>query len=236
MLSLELPRARVRLSPWPRVCLHVVWDKIDARLAVLILLQSWFPFDWQSEHFQYFPSLEWGSVLFADGKIPQNQNTCQKMIHINATAQLEHPEYTGPFLPAVATQPATSRKMTPMQKDVQDMLKGWLGSADKARFGETTQYGWELGELAYPPHPVLGLMVLIPPPRRSFFLQLCSVVKFSTCPLLWQELAETAATATLQLMGPKSLCLGLGDKILLQTLGWARLLPFSRHFPLFMFA
>ncbi|XP_074054324.1 FAST kinase domain-containing protein 4 [Macrotis lagotis] len=83
---------------------------------------------------------------FLGGKFPQNQNTCQKLIHINASALLEHPEYTGPFLPTVALRPQQSanRKMTPMQKDLQDILKGWLGSEDKARFGETTQYGWEV--------------------------------------------------------------------------------------------
>ncbi|XP_043831201.1 FAST kinase domain-containing protein 4 [Dromiciops gliroides] len=83
---------------------------------------------------------------FLEGKFPQNPNTFQKLIHINATAQLEHPEYTGPFLPAAALRPQapTSKKMTPMQKDLQAILKGWLGSDDKARFGETTQYGWEL--------------------------------------------------------------------------------------------
>ncbi|XP_074139647.1 FAST kinase domain-containing protein 4 [Sminthopsis crassicaudata] len=83
---------------------------------------------------------------FLGSKVSQNQNICQKLIHINATAQLEHPEYTGPFLPAVALHPqaSTSKKMTPMQKDLQDILKGWLGSDDKVRFGGITQYGWEL--------------------------------------------------------------------------------------------
>ncbi|XP_051840664.1 FAST kinase domain-containing protein 4 [Antechinus flavipes] len=81
---------------------------------------------------------------FLDGKFSQNQNTCQKLIHINATAQLEHPEYTGPFLPPVALHPQASTPKTPMQKDLQEILKGWLGSDDKVRFGEITQYGWEL--------------------------------------------------------------------------------------------
>ncbi|XP_003341815.2 FAST kinase domain-containing protein 4 isoform X1 [Monodelphis domestica] len=87
---------------------------------------------------------------FLDSKFPQNQNICQKLVHINATAQLEHPKYIGPYLPLATCQQAfrlqtsTSRKMTPMQKDLQDIMKGWLGSEDKVRFGETTQYGWEL--------------------------------------------------------------------------------------------
>uniref|UniRef100_F6YQS9 FAST kinase domain-containing protein 4 n=1 Tax=Monodelphis domestica TaxID=13616 RepID=F6YQS9_MONDO len=85
---------------------------------------------------------------FLDSKFPQNQNICQKLVHINATAQLEHPKYIGPYLPlALPTglpPPNLHRKMTPMQKDLQDIMKGWLGSEDKVRFGETTQYGWEL--------------------------------------------------------------------------------------------
>ncbi|KAM9096466.1 FAST kinase domain-containing protein 4 [Sarcophilus harrisii] len=81
---------------------------------------------------------------FLDSKFSQNQNACQKLIHINATAQLEHPEYTGPFLPAMALHPQAPTPKTPMQKDLQEILKGWLGSDDKVRFGEITQYGWEL--------------------------------------------------------------------------------------------
>ncbi|XP_072505548.1 FAST kinase domain-containing protein 4 isoform X2 [Notamacropus eugenii] len=129
--SLVHKKLEPELAKWnPTLCVDVVWSLCILQQAQKAQLREVLRQDFSSQ--------------FLDGKTFQNQNTCQKLIHINATAQLEHPEYTGPFLPALAAQPTTSRKMTPMQKDVQDILKGWLGSADKARFGETTQYGWEL--------------------------------------------------------------------------------------------
>ncbi|XP_059876126.1 FAST kinase domain-containing protein 4 isoform X2 [Delphinus delphis] len=78
---------------------------------------------------------------------PKDQSTFQKLLHINATAQLEHPEYTGPLLPASALVPrpsALDRKVTPLQKELQETLKGLLGSADKGSFMVATQYGWVL--------------------------------------------------------------------------------------------
>lgn len=82
------------------------------------------------------------------GKSPKDQSTFQKLLHINATAQLEHPEYTGPLLPTSALVPSPSaleQKMTPLQKELQETLKGLLGSADKGSFMVPTQYGWVLG-------------------------------------------------------------------------------------------
>ena len=84
-----------------------------------------------------------------DGKSPKDQSTFQKLLHINATAQLEHPEYTGALLPTSALVPSPSaleQKMTPLQKELQETLKGLLGSADKGSFMVATQYGWVLGE------------------------------------------------------------------------------------------
>lgn len=84
------------------------------------------------------------------GKSSKDQSTFQKLLHINATAQLEqHPEYTGPLLPTSALVPSPSaleQKMTPLQKELQETLKGLLGSADKGSFMVATQYGWVLGE------------------------------------------------------------------------------------------
>ncbi|XP_045142298.1 FAST kinase domain-containing protein 4 [Echinops telfairi] len=82
-----------------------------------------------------------------DGKTPKDQNTFQKLLHINATAQLEHPEYTSPLLPDLALVPkstALDKKVTPLQKELQETLKGLLGSADKGCFEVDTQYGWVL--------------------------------------------------------------------------------------------
>ncbi|XP_066899128.1 FAST kinase domain-containing protein 4 isoform X1 [Kogia breviceps] len=84
---------------------------------------------------------------FLGGESPKDQSTFQKLLHINATAQLEHPEYTGPLLPASALVPrpsALDRKVTPFQKELQETLKGLLQSADKGSFVVATQYGWVL--------------------------------------------------------------------------------------------
>ncbi|KAM7120745.1 FAST kinase domain-containing protein 4 isoform 2-T3 [Molossus nigricans] len=84
---------------------------------------------------------------FLDDRSPKGQSTFQKLLHVNATAQLEHPEYTGPLLPASASVPrpsALDRKATPLQKELQETLKGQLGSADRGRFSVATQYGWVL--------------------------------------------------------------------------------------------
>ncbi|XP_006832168.1 PREDICTED: protein TBRG4 isoform X2 [Chrysochloris asiatica] len=78
---------------------------------------------------------------------PKEKNTFQKLLHINTTAHLEHPEYTGPLLPALTSVPgptAPDKKVTPLQKELQGTLKELLGSADKGCFAVTTQYGWAL--------------------------------------------------------------------------------------------
>ncbi|PNJ23857.1 TBRG4 isoform 15, partial [Pongo abelii] len=85
--------------------------------------------------------------LVPGGKSQKDQNTFQKLLHINATALLEHPEYSGPLLPASAVAPGPSaldRKVTPLQKELQETLKGLLGSADRGSLEVATQYGWVL--------------------------------------------------------------------------------------------
>uniref|UniRef100_A0A8C3VV40 FAST kinase domain-containing protein 4 n=1 Tax=Catagonus wagneri TaxID=51154 RepID=A0A8C3VV40_9CETA len=84
---------------------------------------------------------------FLGDKSPKDQSTFQKLLHVNATAQLEHPEYTGPHLPSSALVPrpsAPDKKVTPLQKELQETLKGLLGSADKGSFSVATRYGWVL--------------------------------------------------------------------------------------------
>ncbi|XP_014989082.3 FAST kinase domain-containing protein 4 isoform X1 [Macaca mulatta] len=86
-------------------------------------------------------------IQFLGGKSQKDQNTFQKLLHINATAMLEHPEYSGPLLPASAVAPrpsALDRKVTPLQKELQETLKGLLGSADRGSLEVATQYGWVL--------------------------------------------------------------------------------------------
>ncbi|XP_055149199.1 FAST kinase domain-containing protein 4 isoform X2 [Symphalangus syndactylus] len=86
-------------------------------------------------------------IQFLGRKSQKDQNTFQKLLHINATALLEHPEYSGPLLPASAVAPrpsALDRKVTPLQKELQETLKGLLGSADRGSLEVATQYGWVL--------------------------------------------------------------------------------------------
>lgn len=84
---------------------------------------------------------------FLGSKSPKEQSTFQKLVHINTTALLEHPDYKGPFLPAsaVALSPSSSsKKMTPLQKELQETLKTLLGSTDQGSLEVVTQYGWVL--------------------------------------------------------------------------------------------
>ncbi|XP_010623217.1 FAST kinase domain-containing protein 4 [Fukomys damarensis] len=84
---------------------------------------------------------------FLGATSPRDQNTFQKLLHINATAQLEHPEYLGPFLSAAAvtpTPPAPDRKVTPLQKELRQMLQGLLGCTSRGSLDVVTQYGWVL--------------------------------------------------------------------------------------------
>ncbi|KAF3817047.1 hypothetical protein GH733_013789 [Mirounga leonina] len=84
---------------------------------------------------------------FLEGRSPRDQGTFQKLLHINASAHLEHPEYAGPHLPASALVPRLSAldgKVTPLQKELQDTLKGLLGDSSRGSFTVPTQYGWVL--------------------------------------------------------------------------------------------
>lgn len=89
------------------------------------------------------------SLILPENKSPKEQSTFQKLVHINTTALLEHPEYKGPFLPAstVALSPSSStKKMTPLQKELQETLKALLGGTDQGSLDVVTQYGWVLGK------------------------------------------------------------------------------------------
>ncbi|KAM5187826.1 FAST kinase domain-containing protein 4 isoform 2-T5 [Callospermophilus lateralis] len=84
---------------------------------------------------------------FLEGKCLKDQSTLQKLLHINATALLEHPNYKGPLLPASAltSKPsAPDKKMTPLQKELQETLKVLLGSSERGCLDVATRYGWVL--------------------------------------------------------------------------------------------
>ncbi|NXK57077.1 FAKD4 protein, partial [Chauna torquata] len=77
---------------------------------------------------------------------PRAQNLRMKLVHINAAAKLESPDYRGPFLPAEmlsAAEPA-GEKVTLLQSSLQEALAGMLGSQDKGRFDVHTIYGWHI--------------------------------------------------------------------------------------------
>ncbi|XP_043444342.1 FAST kinase domain-containing protein 4 isoform X4 [Prionailurus bengalensis] len=79
---------------------------------------------------------------FLGSESPKDQSTFQKLLHISATAQLEHPEYTGPLLPASDWAPwllACDGKPTPLQKELRDTLRGLLGSPSRGSFAVATQ-------------------------------------------------------------------------------------------------
>ncbi|KAF6086976.1 transforming growth factor beta regulator 4 [Phyllostomus discolor] len=114
--------------------------QVDVLWALCVLGQA------QEAELQVVLRPEFHTQLLGDGS-PKGQSTFQKLLHINATAQLERPEYAGPLLPASALVPrpsALDRKVTPLQKELQGALAGLLGSADRARFTVPTQYGWVL--------------------------------------------------------------------------------------------
>ncbi|KAM6209277.1 FAST kinase domain-containing protein 4 [Sarcoramphus papa] len=74
------------------------------------------------------------------------QNLRLKLIHINAAAKLESPDYRGPFLPAEmlsAAEPA-GEKVTLLQSSLREALAGVLGSRDNGRFDVRTIYGWQI--------------------------------------------------------------------------------------------
>ncbi|KAM5302384.1 FAST kinase domain-containing protein 4 isoform 2-T3 [Glossophaga mutica] len=114
--------------------------QVDVLWALCVLQQA------QGAELQAVLRPEFHAQLLGDGS-PKGQSTFQKLLHINATARLEHPEYKGPLLPASALVPrpsALDRKGTPLQKELQGALRGLLGSADRGHFAVPTQYGWVL--------------------------------------------------------------------------------------------
>ncbi|KAF1565987.1 UNVERIFIED_CONTAM: FAST kinase domain-containing protein 4, partial [Eudyptes pachyrhynchus] len=74
------------------------------------------------------------------------QNLRLKLIHINAAAKLESPDYPGPFLPAEMLSPAepAGEKVTLLQSSLREALAGVLGSRENGRFDARTIYGWQI--------------------------------------------------------------------------------------------
>ncbi|NXU22120.1 FAKD4 protein, partial [Thalassarche chlororhynchos] len=74
------------------------------------------------------------------------QNSRLKLIHINAAAKLESPDYQGPFLPVEMLSPVepAGEKVTLLQSSLREALVGVMGSRDNGRFDVRTIYGWQI--------------------------------------------------------------------------------------------
>ncbi|NWZ26777.1 FAKD4 protein, partial [Asarcornis scutulata] len=77
---------------------------------------------------------------------PKAQNLRVKLLHINAAARLENPEYGGPFLaPNIwGTAGSAGEGASQLQGSLREALTGVLGSQDRARFDAPTIYGWQI--------------------------------------------------------------------------------------------
>ncbi|NXA40417.1 FAKD4 protein, partial [Eudromia elegans] len=77
---------------------------------------------------------------------PKAQSLLLKLMHINAAARLESPDYAGPFLPAelLGAQGRGAERATPLQSGLKEALGGLLGSGDNGRFDVRTVYGWHI--------------------------------------------------------------------------------------------
>lgn len=75
----------------------------------------------------------------------KRENYKLKLVHINATARLECPDYSGPFLPSQCLYTWVSggkKKPSPMSAGVREALQSALGDQAKYRCDVDTAYGW----------------------------------------------------------------------------------------------
>lgn len=94
------------------------------------------------------PCLSSASLLPPGDQSLKAQNLQLKLIHINAAAKLESPDYRGPFLPPemLSVAEPAGEKVTLLQSSLREALVGVLGSQDNGRFDARTIYGWQIGE------------------------------------------------------------------------------------------
>ncbi|XP_067887608.1 FAST kinase domain-containing protein 4 isoform X2 [Heterodontus francisci] len=75
----------------------------------------------------------------------KGENYKLKLVHINAAAQLECSDYSGPFLPTQCLDswtPVARKKLSPLGSGVREALQTALGDQAKCRCGVNTVYGW----------------------------------------------------------------------------------------------
>ncbi|XP_078072018.1 FAST kinase domain-containing protein 4 [Mustelus asterias] len=84
-------------------------------------------------------------------KAQKGENYKLKLVHVNATAQLECPDYSGPYLPTHCLDSWTSvtkKKQSPLSSGVREALQTAIGDQAKCRCGVETVYGWVIdGEI-----------------------------------------------------------------------------------------
>ncbi|XP_030052710.1 FAST kinase domain-containing protein 4 [Microcaecilia unicolor] len=83
---------------------------------------------------------------------PKMQNYRLKLMHINSTAKLECAEYKGPFLPteivSAEISRSSDRKLSQLQAELQDVIRGLAGDAECCCTAVDTVYGWQIdGEM-----------------------------------------------------------------------------------------
>ncbi|NWV56850.1 FAKD4 protein, partial [Daphoenositta chrysoptera] len=102
----------------------------------------------RAPHLRHVLSPEFQARLRGDTS-PRAQSSWLKLLHINATARLEVPEYQGPFLPPEALQRDGDKdkdreKATPLQQGLREALLGALEGHDLVRHNVSTVYGWDI--------------------------------------------------------------------------------------------
>nr|XP_008122206.1 PREDICTED: protein TBRG4 [Anolis carolinensis] len=86
---------------------------------------------------------------FLGDQSPKGRNYQLKLLHINATARLECPDYEGPFLPEEegslwVKELQGERKASPLQSGFREALRAVAGEEGKVRFEVDTPWGWLL--------------------------------------------------------------------------------------------
>ncbi|XP_073533189.1 FAST kinase domain-containing protein 4-like [Phyllobates terribilis] len=78
----------------------------------------------------------------------KSNNLSLKLAQINATAQLEYPEYRGPLLPlslvSTAAPPAAGSNLSPLQTELRNALRDVLRDKDTCNFSVKTVYGHQI--------------------------------------------------------------------------------------------
>ncbi|XP_043543897.1 FAST kinase domain-containing protein 4 [Chiloscyllium plagiosum] len=75
----------------------------------------------------------------------KSENYKLKLVHINATAQLECSDYNGPYLPTHCLDSwisGTRKNLSPLSSGVRETLQTAVGDQTKCRCGVNTTYGW----------------------------------------------------------------------------------------------